>query len=291
VTRIDQPETGPYPAGPGRTTIAGAGFIGGLMLGLGLVFLNAGPQPRVMPPQFSAGEAATASTKAPEPTAKRVVEERLSVARFSSPPVGIQGEVEEPAPGVVIHARKTAGAARDAKSIAAPTTQAPSEPEESGNELNAAPRIQPNAVPAEAPASEAGAVSPPPPATNLRQSSPWVQLPEVADTSLEEQLVMTQLAEAANSSWLTESTANFTPRSSAMPQAKVDREWPNSTGEEEAEPVAATASEAPVATQLALPKTPGQLPKAVGKLPGPASLPGAGMSLQEALKAARLAQR
>jgi polysaccharide biosynthesis transport protein len=43
VTRLDEPETGPYPAGPGRTVIAGAGVAGGLMLGLGLVFLTAGP--------------------------------------------------------------------------------------------------------------------------------------------------------------------------------------------------------------------------------------------------------
>ena len=44
VTRIDQPETGPYPAGPGRTVIAGAGGVAGLMLGLGLVFLGAAPR-------------------------------------------------------------------------------------------------------------------------------------------------------------------------------------------------------------------------------------------------------
>lgn len=45
VTRIDLPETGPYPAGPGRKVIAGAGAVSGLMLGLGLVFLTAGPRP------------------------------------------------------------------------------------------------------------------------------------------------------------------------------------------------------------------------------------------------------
>lgn len=42
VTRLDEPETGPYPAGPGRTVITGAGAMAGLMLGLGLVFLTAG---------------------------------------------------------------------------------------------------------------------------------------------------------------------------------------------------------------------------------------------------------
>jgi uncharacterized protein involved in exopolysaccharide biosynthesis len=44
VTRLDLPETGPYPAGPGRTVITVAGAAAGLMLGLGLVFLTAGPQ-------------------------------------------------------------------------------------------------------------------------------------------------------------------------------------------------------------------------------------------------------
>lgn len=45
VTRLDKPETGPYPAGPGRTIIAGAGGVAGLMLGLGLAFLLAGGAP------------------------------------------------------------------------------------------------------------------------------------------------------------------------------------------------------------------------------------------------------
>jgi uncharacterized protein involved in exopolysaccharide biosynthesis len=44
VTRLDEPETGPYAAGPGRTVIAGAGAAAGLLLGLGLVFLTAAPK-------------------------------------------------------------------------------------------------------------------------------------------------------------------------------------------------------------------------------------------------------
>lgn len=42
VTRIGEPETGAYPVGPGRTVITAAGAVGGLMFGLGLVFLSAG---------------------------------------------------------------------------------------------------------------------------------------------------------------------------------------------------------------------------------------------------------
>jgi uncharacterized protein involved in exopolysaccharide biosynthesis len=43
VTKLDEPETGPYPAGPGRTVITLAGAVAGLMLGLGLVFLTSTP--------------------------------------------------------------------------------------------------------------------------------------------------------------------------------------------------------------------------------------------------------
>lgn len=42
VTRLDVPETGPHPAGPGRTVITGAGAMGGLILGLGVIFLTTG---------------------------------------------------------------------------------------------------------------------------------------------------------------------------------------------------------------------------------------------------------
>ena len=43
VTRIDNPETGPYPAGPSRASVVMLGMIGGLGLGLGWVFLTTGP--------------------------------------------------------------------------------------------------------------------------------------------------------------------------------------------------------------------------------------------------------
>ena len=46
VTRLDEPETGPYPAGPGRTVITLAGAVAGLMLGLGLRFSDFGDSRR-----------------------------------------------------------------------------------------------------------------------------------------------------------------------------------------------------------------------------------------------------
>ena len=43
VSRIDTPETGPYPVGTGRTMVVALGMVFGVILGLGLVFLVAEP--------------------------------------------------------------------------------------------------------------------------------------------------------------------------------------------------------------------------------------------------------
>ncbi len=45
VTMIDQPETGPYPAGMGRAMVLLVGTFGGLVFGLGLVFWTVNPAP------------------------------------------------------------------------------------------------------------------------------------------------------------------------------------------------------------------------------------------------------
>ena len=47
VTPIDQPETGPYQAGPGRASIVLLGTFGGFALGLGWLFLTVVPTPTV----------------------------------------------------------------------------------------------------------------------------------------------------------------------------------------------------------------------------------------------------
>ena len=82
VTRLDQPETGPYPAGPGRTVIAGAGVVGGLMLGLGLVFLTAGTPAG---PQDSTPSLLTAVEKVLRRPAKPSL-----VATRTSPPESVE---------------------------------------------------------------------------------------------------------------------------------------------------------------------------------------------------------
>lgn len=45
VTPIDQPETGPYPAGPGRASIVLLGTFGGFAVGMGWLFLTVVPTP------------------------------------------------------------------------------------------------------------------------------------------------------------------------------------------------------------------------------------------------------
>jgi polysaccharide biosynthesis transport protein len=46
IHRIGSPDTGPRPVGPGRTTIVLAGIAGGLIVGLGIVFISV-PVPSV----------------------------------------------------------------------------------------------------------------------------------------------------------------------------------------------------------------------------------------------------
>ena len=75
VTRIDQPETGPYPAGPGRTVIAGAGGVAGLMLGVGLVFLTAVPRTGTTPDDNKQPLRAAAARQAEAPIAPNVSNE------------------------------------------------------------------------------------------------------------------------------------------------------------------------------------------------------------------------
>ena len=54
VTPLDEPETGTHPEGPGRAMVAGAGWIGGFMLGLGVLMLAVGPTLGVPPTTASA---------------------------------------------------------------------------------------------------------------------------------------------------------------------------------------------------------------------------------------------
>jgi len=62
IGRIDGVETGVRPVGPGRATIAATGGVAGLILGLGVVFLFAGPLPMMLP-QLAESKAANTPTE------------------------------------------------------------------------------------------------------------------------------------------------------------------------------------------------------------------------------------
>jgi len=83
ITRIDEPTTGQYPLGPGKTVIAGGGLLGGLMLGVGIVVLLAplpGSQGRRWTDRLW-GRRSTDTANKPSPG------DRRSTPRTSQPPV------------------------------------------------------------------------------------------------------------------------------------------------------------------------------------------------------------
>jgi hypothetical protein len=44
ISRIDQPETGLHPTGPSRAMVVLTGMLGGLLIGMGTMFLTIGPE-------------------------------------------------------------------------------------------------------------------------------------------------------------------------------------------------------------------------------------------------------
>ncbi len=90
IGRIDDPDTGVRPVGPGRTAVASAGLTGGLLCGLGLVFLFA------LPTRSGQQAAATPTTTPVESKASPA----LPVAEPSDPEpsVAAEGEVAARAP-------------------------------------------------------------------------------------------------------------------------------------------------------------------------------------------------
>jgi hypothetical protein len=223
VTRIDQPETGPYPAGPGRTAITGAGAVGGLMLGLGLVFLTTAPAP--------ISEATSLEIANPE-----------SRLRSGLPLVGVRPATTEPAP------------------IPWQETVPRSEPTlPPGVVMHPAPSARPAKAPVQAPAAKA---PPTEQAPAVRNDAPVVQTGEPT----------------RNASWSAEPA--WTEPYGSSPTEASSREL-----------AAVAVAEAP-AKKAVLPATSGALPPAAGKLtPLAAVMRSGGMSLQEALEAARKAQR
>jgi uncharacterized protein involved in exopolysaccharide biosynthesis len=255
VTRIDQPETGPYPAGPGRTTVAGAGMMGGLMLGLGLIFMNVRGVPRHDSLKFPSHGFHDAKVSGPQALAAR----SQAWTEELSPRVSVNDGVDNEAPPVVIHSR-IAQAAQPPAQAAGQAASDTSEPWTVG-------KARDNA------------------------STPAVSRQPLSEEAIDEQTVVAELTEAATSSWLTEMKPTQ-PSSSRTKTTSVAAKTQPAPQKDAHELVAATITE-PVQppSKKSLPARSGKLPKASGKLPTTAQPASAGMSLQEALEAARLAQR
>src|SRR5262249_13584251 len=82
IAAIDTPVAGDSPIGPGKATIVLAGALGGLMLGLGIVFLSV--QPAKSDAAVQSGEAAPAVAA----KSVRPVEDAI-LPRYLSPAAGI----------------------------------------------------------------------------------------------------------------------------------------------------------------------------------------------------------
>lgn len=91
VSRVDMPDTGSRPIGPGRKAIVLAGFVGGFVIGLGLLFLT-------VPSPVSAAPPATSDFQA-TPTHSHAA----AVAVRSAPVFSAPAETE-PAPSAVVAA-------------------------------------------------------------------------------------------------------------------------------------------------------------------------------------------
>ena len=97
LTRIDGPQTGPYPAGPGRSVVAASGFAGGLLLGLGILFLTA---PTTLATSAIAHTAVPAPTPAVSPATTHVaaaVAQPVATPVATAPPATVPVAIPQPA--------------------------------------------------------------------------------------------------------------------------------------------------------------------------------------------------
>jgi uncharacterized protein involved in exopolysaccharide biosynthesis len=269
VTRIDQPETGPYPAGPGRTVVTGAGAVGGLMLGLGLVFLNTGasnPLPGTRNETTAAGEQELTLRRNSNP---RSTPSSL-VATRTAPPAPVSEIWPTPANVATAHVDAPAGEEFAATPALAPIGAKTSSPVER-------PRIEP-VVPETQYIETGNDLSPP--------ATDWIA---PATVQPERETAPPFLA-----------TPHQLVRNASL---AIEREPAPSADVAEAATAVATAlkheatgdaesmGNQPLKKQ-ALPTAVGVLPSGIGAFPmlGTSTAFG-GMSLQEALQAAREAQR
>jgi hypothetical protein len=263
VTRIDKPETGPYPAGPGRTVVTAAGGLGGLMLGLGLVFLTTGPPPSNSSTTVGAGEAKREAGAARDNRLERGVEPIDSPAepmRSLTPLVARRTAPPEP----VEELWPVAGESRS---------------------LEPAARVAvPEPVVSEAPTAS-------PVTKTVTASTPELLTTPVPNDmgSIGERFETAK--EVVTPSPPMSAPAPTEPTRRASVPVKVEDPAVLKPAAQESTPQPTLVDEAPIKKPI-LPTAAGKLPRAAGTLPPLAGVPiVGGLSLQEALQAAREVQR
>jgi uncharacterized protein involved in exopolysaccharide biosynthesis len=277
VTRIDKPETGPYPAGPGRTAVTGAGAVGGLMLGLGLVFLSTGTP-------LSQQNTRPASTARME-NALRPMAQAPLVGTRTAPPEPVERLWPEPQPAAAV-ATHPAPVTPQEKAAEAPKPQAPKEAvTESKQTAPSNKAIEPASI-------------------ESSWASTWA--PEAAsEPSFASAVTYSAFREpeGETTAVAVEAAVDDIPATAKAPLAteKIERPAPAAIAAIQPAPTASIVGEQrlpPAMTPVALPaKKPslpapaGVLPVASGTLPALSSMPAVGgLTLQEALSAARQAQ-
>jgi hypothetical protein len=275
VTRIDQPETGPYPAGPGRTTITGAGAIGGLMLGLGLVFLTTGPT-GVAP---SREPLLTAATRKPQ---RRQTKPKAGVSSAHTPLVATRTTPPEPVeelwpaktPPVVVHhapEHKPSAASTDAP-------QTPSQPKVVSEPATAELEVTDQPVD-----PSSGTTSTHEPAWSTTYATSVEAEPHDLLVAVAPAVAVVEEPRFA------EAVAVVKPPLAPAPVIQPEPAAPMPVVQA---PQQRVASSPQPTKKTVLPTATGSLPSAGGKLPPLSTSPAAnGMSLQEALQAARQSQR
>jgi uncharacterized protein involved in exopolysaccharide biosynthesis len=308
VTRIDQPETGPYPAGPGRTFVAGAGAMGGLMLGLGLVFLSTGNV---------ALDSRRRDAMRTEPEIRRAESGEASVPDWTVPlrPSPLLGDEPLEAPAVAFHSAPNAAASVEPQQISLDEIKRPavvaaawdkSEAQEIGTvEPSTLESLASNVV-VEVARSEA---SPARAEDSQDLDRGEVELPRQPDATAWESTPLITLGSVSARSKTRSNEPPSHVASSAFPWSgesieTIEEEMTEPAKYSAAWTAAASADidpdyeqvgsiePAPSEKKPVLPAPGGALPKPGGKLPPLATATVVGsMSLQEALRAARELQR
>lgn len=108
LSRIDTPDTGAYPVGPSRTMIVAGGVAGGLVLGLGLLFLTIPPIVRPAPEIDHAESHSDYRAERQKPVRDEIHAEELQPVGAAQASRGASGEATNGGFGPVVEVRTAA---------------------------------------------------------------------------------------------------------------------------------------------------------------------------------------